>query len=85
MPQVIPPIEGFKFVMYFNDHIPPHVHIKKDDFEVKIDISGDKAILVRGEEHSRTAADIKYRRKALTLTNRNLNRLKAEWEALQQQ
>lgn len=38
-------LNGFKVVIFSDDHDPPHVHIRKGNFEVKIDISGDFAVL----------------------------------------
>lgn len=65
MPQIIPPINGFKFVIYFDDHTPLHVHVKKDEFEVKIDIEGDRAVLMKGEENRRVTSNKKYVKQAL--------------------
>lgn len=30
---------GFKFIIYFNDHEPSYVHVRKAEGEIKIDIS----------------------------------------------
>jgi hypothetical protein len=30
--------DGFEFVIYFDDHNPPHVHVFKADGEVKIEL-----------------------------------------------
>lgn len=30
--------DGFKVVIYFNDHIPAHVHVFKAGSEIKIDV-----------------------------------------------
>ncbi len=85
MPQIIPPINGFKFVIYFDDHTPLHVHIKKGKFEVKIDIEGDEAVLMKGEESSRAASNKKYVKQALALVNANLSTIKQRWEEIEPQ
>ncbi|MGB3767075.1 MAG: DUF4160 domain-containing protein [Phormidesmis sp.] len=83
MPQIIPPINGFKFVIYFDDHEPTHVHVKKDEFEVKIDIEGNEAVLMKGEEIRRVASNKKYVKQALALVNANLEVIKQRWEELE--
>lgn len=83
MPQIIPSINGFKFVVYFDDHEPLHVHVKKDEFEVKIDIEGDEAVLMKGEESRRVASNKWYVKQALELVNDNLKTIKLRWEELQ--
>lgn len=66
-----------------NDHEPSHVHVEKGDFAAKIDISGDEAVLMKGEENKRTAKDPKHKKKALRLANINLQELKEEWRERQ--
>ena len=75
-------LNGFKVVIFSDDHDPPHVHIRKGDFEVKIDISGDRAALVAGEENSQRAADQKLRKQALKIANDNLTMLMNEWREI---
>jgi hypothetical protein len=41
-------INGFAFFMPSNDHEPAHVHVRKAEFKVKIDISGDQAKVMGG-------------------------------------
>ncbi len=60
-----------------------HVHVEKGDFATKIDISGDEAVLMKGEENKRTAKDLKLRKKSLRLANVNLQKLKEEWQERQ--
>lgn len=76
-------IDGFRFFMPPNDHAPSHVHVEKGDFATKIDISGDEAVLMKGEENKRTAKDLKLRKKSLRLANVNLQKLKEEWQERQ--
>ncbi|MEL7053154.1 MAG: DUF4160 domain-containing protein [Cyanobacteria bacterium J06634_6] len=84
--RAIEPIDGFRFFVLSNDHEPAHVHVRKGKgkgaFEVKIDISGSEAILVKGEEHSRAAADAKLRRKAMKLVNEHLKELQQVWKRI---
>lgn len=75
-------LNGFKVVIFSDDHDPPHVHIRKGDFEVKIDISGDRAVLMAGEENSKRAADQKLRKQALKIANDNLAMLMDEWRQI---
>lgn len=30
--------EGWRFVIYVDDHLPPHVHVKRPDGEVKVSL-----------------------------------------------
>lgn len=83
VPQIIPSINGFKFVIYFDDHSPLHVHVKKGKFEVKIDIEGDRAVVMKGEEKRRVASNKKYVKQALELVNANLDTIKLRWEELE--
>jgi hypothetical protein len=75
-------VNGFKVVIFSDDHDPPHIHVRKGDFEVKIDISGDRAELMAGEETSRRAADQKMRKQALKIANDNLATLINEWRQI---
>lgn len=75
-------LNGFKVVIFSDDHNPPHVHIRKGDFEVKIDISGERAELMAGEENSRQAADKKLRKQALKIADDNLVTLINEWRQI---
>ena len=75
-------LNGFKVVVFSDDHDPPHVHIRKGDFEVKIDISGDFAVLMAGEATSKRAADPKLRKQALKIANNNLTMLMNEWRLI---
>jgi hypothetical protein len=84
--RAIDPIDGFRFFILSNDHKPAHVHVRRGKgrgaFEVKIDISGDEAILMKGEEHSRLAADAKLRKKAMKLVNENIEELQKVWREI---
>jgi hypothetical protein len=84
--RAIDPIDGFRFFILSNDHSPAHVHVRsgkgKGAFEVKIDISGSEAILVKGEEYSRAASDAKLRKKAIKLVDENLEELQTVWRKI---
>lgn len=75
-------LNSFKVVIFSDDHDPPHVHIRKGDFEIKIDISGDRAALIADEENSKRAADQKLRKQALKIANDNLAMLMGEWRQI---
>jgi hypothetical protein len=75
-------LDGFKVVIFSDDHDPPHVHIRKGDFEVKIDISGDRAVLMAGEESSKRAADQRLRKRAMKIADDNLAMLMDEWRRI---
>ena len=75
-------LNGFKVVIFSDDHDPPHVHIRKGEFEVKIDISGERAELMVGEEKSRRAADKKLRKQALRIADDNIEMLMNEWRQI---
>lgn len=75
-------INGFKVVIFSDDHDPPHVHVRKSNFEVKINISGEQAELMPGEESSRRAADKKLRKQALEIVDDNLASLMDEWRKI---
>lgn len=75
-------INGFKVVIFSDDHDPPHVHIRKGDFEVKINISGTNAELMAGEVNKQRASDKKLRKQALKIANDNLTMLIDEWRQI---
>lgn len=75
-------IEGYKFYIPSNDHDPAHVHVKKGEFATRIDISGDKAVWMAGEESNAAAQDRKLRKAAIKIADRNLTELKKRWEGI---
>ncbi|MEM8505482.1 MAG: DUF4160 domain-containing protein [Cyanobacteria bacterium P01_D01_bin.1] len=75
-------IDGFKVVIFSDDHNPPHVHVRKGEFEVKINIAGEQAELMIGEENNRRAADRRLRKQAVKIANDNLVRLMDEWRRI---
>jgi hypothetical protein len=75
-------IKGYKFYIPSLDHDPAHVHVKKGDFTTRIDISGDRAVWMAGEESNPAAQDRKLRKVAITIANQNLIELKRRWEGI---
>ncbi len=75
-------LNGFKIVIFSDDHDLPHIHVRKGDFEVKIDISGNCAELMAGEESNRRAANKKMRKQALKIANDNLTMLIGGWRKI---
>ena len=47
--------DGFRVVIYTDDHEPPHVHVLKGETEVKIDLGSamvlPTVILLKGKRH----------------------------------
>lgn len=75
-------IEGYKFYIPSLDHDPAHVHVKKGGFTTRIDISGNEAIWMDGEENNPAAQDRKLRKAAIAIANQNLIELKRRWEGI---
>ena len=48
MPTIIKQ-DGFRIVIWPNDHLPPHVHVFKSDAEVKIELVEPKVFNVEGK------------------------------------
>lgn len=69
--------EGFRVVIYFEDHIPAHVHIYKGDMAVKILIEGDCEILRAEGRISR-----KELKKAIKLVKAHQTELLTIWEEI---
>jgi len=71
---------GFRVIIYFNDHLPSHVHILKGGGEIKIDLkdgmSKPKLIAIIGDIKDRDVA------KALKLAADNQALLLAKWKEI---
>lgn len=67
-----------RIIVYPGDHPPTHVHVKDDQYEVKVDISGDTAQLMRPSKKARFKTTPKFTEKALQLCQANLDFLKEE-------
>lgn len=69
--------QGFRVVIYFDDHKPAHVHIYKGDSEIRIQIKGQCKILsVRGSISS------KEQKKAMKLVIDHQSELFQIWEEI---
>ncbi|MGL6338557.1 MAG: DUF4160 domain-containing protein [Waterburya sp.] len=74
--------EGFRIVIYPNDHLPAHVHVIKDDGEVRIKLGKEKPlnppslITVMGKISDKDVA------KALFLVTENQSQLLAKWSEI---
>lgn len=73
----MPPIvveDGFRIVIYFDDHGPAHVHVKRLGADLKIAISGEPALIrVYGVMSKRDIA------RAKALVRKHLNLLREAW------
>ncbi len=67
-----------RIIVYPGDHPPTHVHVKDDQYEVKVDISGDTAQVIRPSKRERFKTTPKFTQKALQLCQTNLDFLKEE-------
>jgi hypothetical protein len=65
---------GYKIVMYFADHLPPHVHVLGPDFEALVRIRD--ATVFEG------SIPPKHRREALSWIEANRDLLEAKWNEL---
>lgn len=63
---------GFRIVMYFEDHNPPHVHVVATDFEAWVAIRD--AAIVCG------AIPPRFRKRALEWIAKNREMLLAQWK-----
>ncbi len=67
-----------RIIVYPGDHPPTHVHVKDNQYEVKVDISGDIVKVVRPSKKERFKTTPKFTEKALQLCQANLKFLKEE-------
>ena len=67
-----------RIIVYPGDHPPNHVHVKDNRYEVKINISGDTAQVMRPSKKERFRTTPKFTEKALQLCQANLEFLKEE-------
>jgi len=70
--------DGFRFIIYLNDHQPAHVHIQKGGGEIKVDISsiGDIRVLKLVGMKNQEAL------KALKLVSTHQEFLLKKWEEI---
>ena len=67
--------DGFEFVIYFDDHNPPHVHVFKAEGEAKIEL--DPVLIVGVWNMKKTTA-----RKAKRITEENQAYLLDKWREI---
>ena len=68
--------DGFRIVIYPNDHLPPHVHIFKSDAEVKIELVEPRVFSVEGKIGNKELA------KALSLVIEHQVELLEKWKEI---
>jgi hypothetical protein len=78
MPILIRFAGKIRIIVYPGDHSPTHVHVKDTQHEVKIDISGEVARVIRASKDERFKTTPKFTEKALQLCQANLEFLKEE-------
>ena len=74
--------DGCVIKIFSDDHIPAHVHVTSAEQEIKIDISGQSAVVLESGKKRRQNADAKFTKKALFLVNNRLDEVKAAWESI---
>ena len=77
MPTILKLEDGVKVLVNPGDHTPVHVHVRNKDrsLEVKIDISGDVAKMMRPAKDERVKTTPKFTRFALERCQSNLKLL----------
>jgi len=78
MPILIRFAGKLRIIVYPGDHSPTHVHVKDNQYEVKVDISGDTVQVMRPSKKERFKTTPKFTAKALQLCQANLDFLKEE-------
>jgi Domain of unknown function (DUF4160) len=72
--------QGFRVVIYPNDHLPSHVHVLKGDGEVRIDLGSEELpptlMTISGDMSDKDVV------KALYLVKENRTRLLARWREI---
>lgn len=68
---------NIKVVTYFNDHLPPHVHVIGPGFEVSIRLDTLTAFS--------SSAPIKTKRLAVELVRKNLRLCQERWSELREE
>ena len=69
--------QGFKVVIYFEDHSPAHVHVYRGDMAIRIQIEDDCTILTAEGRISR-----KELKKAVKLVKSHQTELLKIWEEI---
>ena len=71
--------DGFRFYIYYNDHTPSHVHVKKAGMEVIINL-GDESTKPYVRENRRMS--FRDMIKALEIAARERKRLERSWRRI---
>ena len=75
MPTIIKQ-DGFRIVIWPNDHLPPHIHVFKGDAEVKIELVEPRIFNVEGKISNKDLA------KALSLVIEHQVELLKKWKKI---
>jgi Domain of unknown function (DUF4160) len=75
MPTIIKK-DGFRIVIWPNDHLPPHIHVFKSDAEVKIELVEPRVFNVEGKISNKDLA------KALSLVIDHQVELLEKWREI---
>ena len=78
MPTVLR-VDGFQIMIFFNDHPPPHVHVRKAGGLVVIQLASDAGPPTVREAHEMAQADL-VRAFRIVLTNHDL--LQQKWREI---
>lgn len=71
--------DGFRFSIYYNDHLPSHVHVEKAEGEAIIHIGDEQTKPSLREVRKMSQANV---RKALTITAREQQRFLTRWRRI---
>jgi Domain of unknown function (DUF4160) len=74
--------DGFRVVIYPNDHIPAHVHVLKGGGEVRIDLGSIKGSIAPSLMSVSGKISDKDVAKALRLVDKNQSELLDEWSRI---
>lgn len=75
MPTVLN-ISGYRFIIFLNDHLPKHIHVKKAEGGAKVNLEPIEVV----EHYQLTRRQINEIRK---ITEENQEYLLAKWQELQ--
>lgn len=70
--------QGFRFLVYLNDHEPAHVHVEKAEAWAKIQVSGDEPIPLEISRNMKSK-DVS---KMLDIAEEHQKKLLTSWEEI---
>lgn len=79
MPTVLV-VLGFRFVIYLNDHNPPHVHVKKSGCELVVELGTGRVLKNKGNLFKLTEIP-----KIVALVKKNEYVLKSRWKEIHEE